>query len=153
MQMRSPRTVLTAVLVILTACGSPTDGSGPVVAWSAVDDGWQSGIAISALPAGFTLVTNLGNEVSVAHRFEDEDGRQLDVFRLLEPERFPAQGEVLESSDGISYQQTEGGGRREVFFETQGVRLGATSSELTVQELFAIAKSITYNPEADQVSG
>ena len=47
----------------------------------------------------------------------------------------------------------EGGGRREVFFETQGVRLGATSSELTVGELLGIAKSITYDPEADQVSG
>ena len=151
--MRSLRTVLAAFLVILTACGSQTDGSGQAVAWSPVDDGWQSGIAISALPAGFTLVTNLGNEVSVAHRFENGNGRQLDVFRLLEPERFPAQGEVLETTDGISYHQAEGGGRREVFFETQGVRLGATSSDLTIEELLAIARSITYDPAEDQVSG
>jgi hypothetical protein len=151
--MRSPRTVPAAFLVILTACGSQTDSLGSAGAWSPVDDGWQSGIAISALPAGFTLVTNLGNEVSVAHRFEDADGGQLEVFRLLEPDRFPAQGEVLETSSGISYQQTEGGGRREVFFETQGVRLGATSSDLTVEELLAIAKSITYDPAEDQVSG
>ncbi len=54
---------------------------------------------------------------------------------------------MLETSDGISYQQTEGGGRKEVFFETPGVRLGATSAELTIEELLAIAKSITYDPE------
>jgi len=123
------------------------------VAWSPVDDGWQSGIRIGALPAGFTLVTNLGNEVSVAHRFEDGDGRQLEVFRLLEPERFPAEGDVLEASNGITYRAAEGGVRREVFFETQGVRLGAASAELTVEELLAIAKSITYDPAADQVTG
>ena len=99
------------------------------------------------------LVTNVGNEVSTGHRFEDADGRQLEVFRLLEPGRFPAEGDVLETSNGIIYQQREGGGRREVFFETQGVRLGATSAELTVEELLAIAKSITYDPEADELSG
>ena len=163
--MRSPQALLAAFLVILTACGSQTDGSGqadgsgqsegsgPAVAWSPTADNYQSGITIAALPAGFTLVTNVGNEVSVAHRFEDGDGRRLEVFRLLEPERFPAQGEVLETSNGISYQQTEGGGRREVFFETQGVRLGATSSDLSVEELLAIAQSITYDPGADELSG
>jgi hypothetical protein len=151
--MQSPQNVLAAILLVLAACSSPADGPGPAVAWSPVDDDWQSGIAIGALPAGFTLVTNLGNEVSVAHRFEDDDGRQVDVFRLLEPERFPAEGAVLETSNGISYQQTEGGGRREVFFETQGVRLGVTSAELTIEELLAIAKWITYDPETDQVSG
>lgn len=151
--MRSPRTVLAAFLVILTACGSQIDGSGQAVAWSPTADNYQSGITIAALPAGFMLVTNVGNEVSTGHRFEDADGRQLEVFRLLEPGRFPAEGDVLETSNGIIYQQREGGGRREVFFETQGVRLGATSAELTVEELLAIAKSITYDPEADELSG
>ena len=140
-------------MVAAVACTSQTDAPDSTVAWSPAADGWQSGIAIAALPGGFSLVTNVGNEVAVAHRFADDEGRQLEVFRLLEPERFPAQGEVLETSNGISYQQAEAGGRREVFFETQGVRLGATSSELTVDELLAIAKSITYDPGADQPSG
>ena len=140
-------------MIAAVACASPTDAPGSSVAWSPVDDGWQSGIIIAALPAGFTLVTNLGNEVGVAHRFEDGDGRQLEVFRLLEPDRFPAEGAVLETSNGITYREAEGEVRTQVFFETQGVRLGATSAELTVEELLAIAKSITYDPAADQVTG
>jgi hypothetical protein len=153
------RSVLAAVLVMLTACSPQTDGpgqadgSGSAVAWSPTADNYQSGITIGALPAGFTLVTNVRNEVSVGHRFEDADGRQLEVFRLLEPERFPAEGDVLETSDGIIYQKAEGELRGQVFFETQGVRFGATSAELTVEELLAIAKSITYDPEADQLAG
>ena len=150
---RRRRSVLAAVMIAAVACTSQTEAPGSSVAWSPVDDGWQSGIAIGALPAGFTLVTNLGNEVSVAHRFEDGDGRQLEVFRLLEPERFPAEGDVLETSNGITYREAEGEVRTQVFFETQGVRLGATSAELTVEELLAIAKSITYDPAADQVTG
>ena len=59
---------------------------------------------------------------------------------------------MLETSNGITY-QAEGGIRRQVFFETQGVRLGSTSAELTVEELLAIAKSITYDPGADQLAG
>lgn len=147
------RSLLAGLLVVMVACTSEAVEPGPPVSWAPTDDGWQSGIAIAALPGGFTLATNLGNEVSVAHRFEDGNGRQLEVFRLLEPERFPAEGDVLESSNGITYQQAEGGVRRQVFFETQGVRLGATSAGLTVEELLAIAKSITYDPAADQVSG
>jgi hypothetical protein len=75
--MRSLQTVLAAFLVILTACSSQADGSGPAVAWSPTADNYQSGITIAALPTGFTLVTNVGNEVSVGHRFADADGRQL----------------------------------------------------------------------------
>jgi hypothetical protein len=163
--MRSPQTVLAAFLVILAACGSQTDGSGQndgsgqadgsglAVAWSPTADNYQSGITIAALPPGFTLVTNVGNEVTVAHRFEDADGRQLEVFRLLEPERFPAEGDVLETSNGVTYVQAVGGGRSQVFFESQGVRLGVSSSGLMVEELLAIAKSITYDSEADQLAG
>jgi hypothetical protein len=33
------------------------------------------------------------------------------------------------------------------------VRLGATSAELNVEELLAIAKTITYDSEADQLAG
>jgi hypothetical protein len=140
-------------MIAAVACTSQTDGPGSSVAWLPEDDSWQSGIAIGALPAGFTLVTNLGNEVGVAHRFEDGDGRLLEVFRLLEPERFPTDSDVLDTSNGIIYREAEGGVRREVFFETQGVRLGAASAELTVEELLAIAKSITYDPAADHVTG
>ena len=151
--MRSPQTVLAAFLVILTACGSQTDGSGQAVAWSQTADNYQSGITIAALPAGFTLVTNVGNEVSVGHRFEDADGRQLEVFRLLEPDRFPVDGDPLETSNGVTYLQTVGVTVRQVFFETQGVRLGVSSSDLMVDELLAVAKAITYDSEADQRAG
>ena len=42
---------------------------------------------------------------------------------------------------------------RQVFFETQGVRLGVSSSDLMVDELLAVAKAITYDSEADQRAG
>jgi hypothetical protein len=151
--MRSPQTVLAAFLVILTACGSQTEGSGPAVAWSPTADNYQSGITIVALPAGFELVSNVGNEVSVAHRFEDADGRQLEVFALHELERFPADGDPLETSNGLTYLQTVGVTSQQVFFETQGVRIGVSSSDLMVDELLAIAKAITYDSAADQLSG
>ena len=99
------------------------------------------------------LVTNVGNEVSVAHRFEDAEGRQLEVFRLFELERFPVEGDPVETWNGTTYYQASGEVRTQVFFETQGVRLGATSSELTIEELLAIARSITYDPGADELAG
>ena len=150
---RTRRSLLAGLLVVLVACTSEAVEPGPSVPWSPTADGWQSGISIAALPAGFTLVTNVGNEVSVAHRFEDGEGRQLEVFRLLEPDRFPVEGDPLEISNGVSYLQAIGGGRTQVFFETQGVRLGASSSDLTVEELLAIARSIIYDAGADQLSG
>jgi hypothetical protein len=151
--MTSPPIVLAAFLVILTACSSEADASDPAVAWSPTADNYQSGITIEALPAGFTLVTNVGNEVSVGHRFEDADGRQLEVFRLLEPERFPVEGDPLETSNGLTHLQTVGVTRRQVYFETQGVRIGVSSSDLMVDDLLAIAKAITYDSEADQLAG
>ena len=149
----SRRFLLVVVIISAVACASQTGEPGSTVAWSPADDGWRSGIAIAALPAGFSLVTNVANEVSVGHRFEDGDRRQLEVFRLLEPERFPVEAHPLETSNGITYQQVVGGGTTQVFFEKNGVRLGASSPNLSVDELLAIAKSITYDPEADQPSG
>jgi hypothetical protein len=145
--------LLAAFMVASLACTSEAVEPETSVSWAPADDGWQSGIAIAALPAGFALVTNLGNEVSVAHRFEDGEGRQLEVFRLLDPERFPVEGDPLETWNGTTYYQASGEVRTQIFFETQGVRLGATSSDLTVEELVAIAKSITYDPGADEPSG
>jgi len=151
--MRSPRAVLAVLLVILTACSSQTDGSDLAVAWSPTADNYQSGITIAALPAGFTLVTNVGNEVSTGHRFEDDEGRQLEVFSLHELERFPVDGDPLETSNGLTYLQTVGVTSQQVFFETQGVRIGVSSSDLMVDELLAIAKAITYDSAADQLTG
>ena len=150
---RTRRSLLASLLVVLVACTSEAVEPGPPVSWAPADDGWQSGITIAALPAVFMLVTNVGNEVSVGHRFEDADGRQLEVFRLLEPERLPVDGDPLETSNGFTYMQDVGVTSTLVFFETQGVRLGVSSSELTVDELLAIAKSITYDPGADEPSG
>lgn len=151
---RTRPSLLAALLVVLVAaCSSQIDGQGPSVAWSPADDGWQSGIAIAALPNGFALITNVGNEVSVGHRFEDGEGRHLEVFRLLDPESLPVEGDPIETSNGITYYEASGEVRTQVFFETQGVRLGASSSDLSVEEVLTIARSITYNPGADELSG
>ena len=148
---RVGRSLLIAVLLAAVACSSANGAPGSSVAWSPEDDGWRSGISIGALPAGFSLVTNVGNEVAVAHRFADDEERHLEVFRLLDPESLPVDPHPLETSSGITYLQAIGGGRTQVFFETQGVRLGASSSDLSVEELLAVVKSITYDPGADEL--
>ncbi len=150
---RSRRLVLAALFVVSVACTSDAAEPGPPVSWSPTDEGWRSGVAVGALPAGFSLVTNVGNEVSVGHRFEDADGNQLEVFRLIEPERFPIEGATLATSNGVTYMQGVKGDPISVFFETQGVRLGVSSPDLPVEDLLSLAQSLTYDPAADEWSG
>lgn len=145
--------MLAALVVVSVACSSEEAEPGPPVSWSPTDEGYQSGIVVAALPAGFTLVINVGNEVAAGHRFEDADGRQLEVFRLLESERFPIPGEPLATFNGVIYLQGLNPARGEVFFETQGVRLGVSSPDLPIDHLLVVAQSITYDPGADEWTG
>jgi hypothetical protein len=62
-------------------------------------------------------------------------------------------GDPLKTSNGLTYLGTVGVTVRQVFFETQGVRLGVSSSDLMVEELLPIARSITYDRGRDRLSG
>jgi hypothetical protein len=122
------------------------------VRWTADIPSWESGITVENLPSQFELGTNQGNEVAIQHFFVDGLGQELEVFRSLQPETYPTEIGIIEISNGVTFMEGANADSRQVFLETQGVRIGVASPDLSLQELLLIAKSMSYDPASDLIA-
>lgn len=146
---------LVAALFVVSACLSQdgdANSSQLSVRWTADVPSWESGVTVESLPSQFEFVTNQGNEVAIQHFFADSLRQELEVFRSLQPETYPTEIGVIEVSNGVTFMEGANGDSRQVFFDTQGVRMGVASPDLSLQQLLLIAKSMSYDPASDLVA-